>query len=72
MPTVPARRLHLNGDWAILEPVDERAATGADRRFGCTTLLTNLANEVQPIIRYDLGDRVRIAPGGCDCGSPCR
>jgi phenylacetate-coenzyme A ligase PaaK-like adenylate-forming protein len=33
-------------------------------------LLTNLANAVQPIIRYDLGDSVRAKVGGCACGSP--
>ena len=37
--------------------------------FGATTLLTNLSNRVQPIIRYDLGDRVRFVPGACACGS---
>ena len=62
-------RLHLNADWVILEPVDERARPVPDGSFGATTLLTNLANGVQPIIRYDLGDRVRIVPGACECGS---
>jgi phenylacetate-coenzyme A ligase PaaK-like adenylate-forming protein len=33
-------------------------------------LLTNLANRVQPIIRYDLGDSVVVNPGPCACGSP--
>jgi phenylacetate-coenzyme A ligase PaaK-like adenylate-forming protein len=36
---------------------------------GATTLLTNLANRVQPIVRYDIGDRVRCLPGPCPCGS---
>jgi phenylacetate-coenzyme A ligase PaaK-like adenylate-forming protein len=62
-------RLHLNADWVILEPVDGRGRPVPDGSFGATTLLTNLSNEVQPIIRYDLGDRVRIVPGACDCGS---
>jgi phenylacetate-CoA ligase len=35
-----------------------------------TTLLTNLANHVQPLIRYDLGDSLRILPEPCACGSP--
>lgn len=34
-----------------------------------TALVTNLANRVQPVIRYDLGDRVRFQPGPCGCGS---
>jgi phenylacetate-coenzyme A ligase PaaK-like adenylate-forming protein len=33
-------------------------------------LVTNLANRVQPIIRYDLGDSVIAKPGPCPCGSP--
>ena len=33
-------------------------------------LLTNLANHVQPIIRYDLGDRVLVHERRCACGSP--
>jgi phenylacetate-coenzyme A ligase PaaK-like adenylate-forming protein len=35
-----------------------------------TALLTNLANRVQPIIRYDLGDRILIDTRDCPCGSP--
>jgi len=35
-----------------------------------TVLLTNLANAVQPIIRYDLGDRVREHVTPCPCGNP--
>lgn len=50
-------RLHLNTDWVLLEPLDD------------TTLVTNLANHVQPLIRYDLGDRVRFADKPCECGS---
>jgi phenylacetate-coenzyme A ligase PaaK-like adenylate-forming protein len=41
----------------------------AEGEAGTTTLLTNLANHVQPLIRYDLGDRVRLHPGRCACGS---
>jgi phenylacetate-CoA ligase len=62
-------RLHLNADWVVLEPVDARGRAVPVGQVGATTLLTNLANEVQPIIRYDLGDRVRFVPQGCDCGS---
>jgi phenylacetate-coenzyme A ligase PaaK-like adenylate-forming protein len=35
-----------------------------------TTLLTNLANRIQPLIRYDLGDSVTVFPAPCPCGSP--
>jgi phenylacetate-CoA ligase len=33
-------------------------------------LLTNLANTVQPLIRYDLGDQVTFHSEPCRCGSP--
>jgi phenylacetate-CoA ligase len=62
-------RLHLNADWVILEPVDGAGRAVASGEFGATTLLTNLGNHVQPVIRYDLGDRVRFMPQPCPCGS---
>ena len=60
--------LHLNVDWVMLEPVDAQFRPVPQGEVGSTTLLTNLANHLQPIIRYDLGDRVRFVPGRCDCG----
>lgn len=62
--------LHLNSDWAILEPVDEHLRPVPPGVAGHTTLLTNLANHVQPIVRYDLGDRVLVHRHPCPCGSP--
>ena len=62
-------RLHLNSDWLVLEPVDEHHRPVPPGAIGHTTLLTNLANRVQPLIRYDLGDRVRLLPTACACGS---
>lgn len=35
-----------------------------------TVLISNLANRVQPILRYDLGDSVVQQPGPCPCGNP--
>ena len=61
--------LHLNSDWAILESVDDQGAAVAPGTSGAATLLTNLANHVQPLIRYDIGDRVTIHPQACSCGS---
>ena len=61
--------LHLNSDWAILEPVDRDGRAVAPGTPGTTTLLTNLANHVQPLIRYDLGDRVTFRESPCACGS---
>jgi phenylacetate-CoA ligase len=64
------RRLHLNSDWVLLESCDARGHPVAPGHAGCRTLLTNLANHVQPLIRYELGDRVRFDPAPCACGSP--
>jgi phenylacetate-coenzyme A ligase PaaK-like adenylate-forming protein len=61
--------LHLNADWAVLEPVDEQGRPVPPGQPGSTVLLTNLANHVQPLIRYDLGDRVTLRPRACACGS---
>lgn len=62
--------LHLNSDWAILEPVDDGLRPLPPGEQGRTTLLTNLANHVQPLIRYDIGDRVTLRAERCACGSP--
>jgi phenylacetate-CoA ligase len=62
--------LHLNSDWVILEPVDECHRPVPAGRLSHTSLLTNLANEVQPLVRYDLGDQVMLARDRCACGSP--
>ena len=59
----------MSADWAILEPV------GADGRPvpagtpSVSVLLTNLANSIQPIIRYDLGDTVTLGVEPCSCGN---
>jgi phenylacetate-CoA ligase len=63
-------RLHLNADWLVLEPVDKEYRPVPPGKASYTTLLTNLANRVQPIVRYDLGDSVTEIPGPCPCGSP--
>jgi len=62
-------RLHLNSDWALLEPVDGHGRPVPPGQPGETVLLTNLANLVQPLIRYDLGDRVTLQAAPCECGS---
>lgn len=64
-----AGSLHLNADWVILEPVDARGRAVLPGVLSHTSLLTNLANRVQPLIRYELGDRVLVHPGRCACGS---
>lgn len=63
-------RLHVNADWVILEPVDAEYRPVPPGEPSHTCLLTNLANRVQPILRYDLGDCLTAAPEACPCGSP--
>ena len=65
-----AGRLHVNSDWVVLEPVDAAMRPTPPGRPSHTVLLTNLADRLQPIIRYDLGDTVILAPDACPCGSP--
>jgi phenylacetate-coenzyme A ligase PaaK-like adenylate-forming protein len=62
--------LHVNSDWVALEPVDKEYRPTPPGQLSHTVLLTNLANRVQPIIRYDLGDSVVAKPEPCACGSP--
>ncbi len=62
--------LHVNAEWVMLEPVDSEYRATPPGELSHTVLLTNLANAVQPIIRYDLGDSVRVQDGPCACGNP--
>jgi phenylacetate-CoA ligase len=65
-------RKHVNQDWVILEAVDEAMQPVPDGTLSSTVLLTVLANDVQPFIRYDLGDCVRFHTDPCPCRSPFR
>ncbi|MGZ5378430.1 MAG: phenylacetate--CoA ligase family protein [Mycobacterium sp.] len=65
-----AQRLHLNSDWYIVEPVEEDGRPTPPGQMSHSVLVTNLANRIQPIIRYQMGDRVAISPNSCPCGSP--
>lgn len=66
-PTDPGT--HVNADWAVLEVVDERGRPVPPGTLGHKVLLTNLANHTQPLIRYEVGDRVQMATTPCRCGS---
>ena len=61
--------MHLNADWLMLEPIDEHGCAVPPGQPSCSTLLTHLANTVQPLIRYDLGDQVTVVDAPCACGS---
>lgn len=66
-PTDPG--VHVNADWAILEVVDEQNRPVPPGTPGHKVLVTNLANDVQPFIRYEIGDRVTMADSPCRCGN---
>ena len=61
-------QLHVNADWVILEPVDAAHRPVRPGHSSQTTLLTNLANHVQPLIRFDIGDSIRLGAVACRCG----
>ncbi len=60
---------HVNADWAILEVVDEQYRPVPAGTPGRKVLITNLANTVQPFLRYEVGDIVTMAAAPCRCGS---
>lgn len=64
-----ANHLHLNSDWIIMEPVDADN-NPVEEGLSDGILLTNLANLVQPVIRYRVSDRARLRKEPCACGSP--
>lgn len=61
--------LHVNADWVVIEPVDRDHRPVPAGTESYTVLITNLANRLQPIIRYDLGDSILMRPDLCECGS---
>lgn len=62
--------LHVNSDWVVFEPVDAEYRRVPAGQPSHTVLISNLANRVQPILRYDLGDSVVQQLGSCRCGNP--
>jgi phenylacetate-coenzyme A ligase PaaK-like adenylate-forming protein len=60
--------MHINADWIIFEPVDAEHKAILAGQLSDRLLITNLANRVMPIIRYELGDRVSLSAERCACG----
>jgi phenylacetate-CoA ligase len=61
---------HINNDMAILENVDANYQPVPDGTPGAKVLLTNLMNQIQPIIRYEIDDVIAITSEPCPCGNP--
>lgn len=60
--------LHINDDWVIVEPIDKDGNLITDPdQWSDAILVTDLSNFVQPIIRYRVGDVVRVRPSTYDC-----
>jgi phenylacetate-coenzyme A ligase PaaK-like adenylate-forming protein len=62
-------QMHVNADWLILEPLDQQDRPVSPGEPSHSVLVTNLANRIQPIIRYKMGDCVTVSPTPCSCGS---
>ncbi len=60
---------HINSDWAIVENVDDEYQSVPPGEPGSKVLITNLANFVQPFIRYEVPDRIVLASEPCGCGN---
>jgi phenylacetate-coenzyme A ligase PaaK-like adenylate-forming protein len=65
----PLGGAHVNTDWAILEVVDDQYRAVRAGETGAKVLVANLANLVQPIIRYEIGDMIEMATEPCACGN---
>jgi phenylacetate-CoA ligase len=60
--TCPHGSLHLDEDTVICEVINR------DENGMGDLLVTNLFSYSQPIIRYKIGDRVKLSDTGCPCG----
>ena len=61
--TCPQHRLHVVAPELILE-IDSDQEHAAEGEI----LVTDLSNHLMPLLRYRLGDCVRLTPEPCDCG----
>jgi phenylacetate-CoA ligase len=61
---------HQNTDLVILEPMDEQGRWVKPGELSHSLLITNLVNRTQPMIRYDIGDRILMKSDRCACGNP--
>lgn len=59
--------MHITSDWIKIEPVDKDNNPVGYDKLSDKLLLTNLMNKVQPIIRYEVTDKITLHKG-CKCG----
>jgi phenylacetate-coenzyme A ligase PaaK-like adenylate-forming protein len=63
--------MHLRENHVIAEIVDESGAPLPAGEWG-ELVITTIGMEAMPLIRYRTGDRARVLPGVCPCGSEIR
>ncbi|MDX2137291.1 MAG: phenylacetate--CoA ligase family protein [Chloroflexota bacterium] len=64
--------LHLYEDLVIVENVDEHNRPVPAGVYGDKVLVTVLFNRTQPLIRYEIGDSIRLSDRSDACGRPFR
>lgn len=64
------RGLHLYEDLDIVEVVDKFNRPVPPGVYGDKLLLTRLFNTTQPLIRYEVSDRLCLSALSCPCGRP--
>ena len=64
------KHFHINDDWVMIEAVDENNHPVPFGTQSAKILLTNLANWICPIIRFEITDRVVMHGEPCGCGNP--
>lgn len=62
--------IHISEDLVIVESVDERHQPVPHGTAGAKVLVTNLTNYAQPLLRYEVPDRITVSPDICRCGRP--
>lgn len=65
-------RLHLAEDLLVVEGVDRQNRPVPPGIATDKLLVTVLFRHTQPLIRYEISDRVVFSGSGCDCGLPWR
>ncbi len=64
-------RAHLSEDRLVVEVLDDRGRPVPDGVEG-RLVITPFMERAMPLLRYDIGDRGRIAPQPCPCGRTFR
>jgi phenylacetate-coenzyme A ligase PaaK-like adenylate-forming protein len=67
--TCGAGAMHLPDDLVIIEPVDENGRAVHAGQRAAKIYLTNLYNQTQPLIRYEITDSMTVHTDPCACGS---